>query len=98
RQGFQHHVGQAVDVARRIAHRRHDDDVSGRQTGGDLVLVQYTGQNHARTETPVGYPGVELVSQVAVAGQDQPKALTLRRQPGDRVDEVLESLLAHEAT
>ncbi len=47
RQRFHHHVGQAVDVAGRVAHRRHDDDIGGGQTGGDLVLVQDTGQNHA---------------------------------------------------
>ena len=97
RQRLHHDVGQAVHVAGGVAHRRHDHDIGGCETGGDFVLVQNAWQDCTRAERVTGDARVELAPQVAVAGQHQTKARMPGRQFGDGVDEVLESLLAHEA-
>ena len=97
RQRLQHDVRQAVDVAGVVAHRRHDGDVGGRQAARRRRPATVFPEESTRSATPAARAvrGARRRGRRRRPGPDEARDGAAQR--GDGVDQVLESLLAHEA-
>ena len=96
-QRLEHHVGQAVDVAGVVAHRRHDRDVGGGEGSATASWPRMPGKR-TRSATPA----VQARARSSASRSPPPATTTCSAgvpcdQRRHRVDQVLEPLLPHEA-
>ena len=96
RQRFEHDVGQAIDVPAVVPHRRNRDHVGGGQPVRDFVLREIAEETHAIAD-PRGFHTTAQLGLEIARPRDRSLHVHLLWHRGERVDQILESLLANQS-